>query len=271
MMLKMDDDHHNIDNYVIYNRSSVLGGFELRFRSDGYTLPFVDNIGLNAAKGGTLEQGFIQGSSWPSLYNTKSGKNIGGKYVQLTMVYKTYLGATSADNTMDFTMYLDGQELYNVRRTGGFESRYGNLLRFGGTSWSSDTYSSMKGTIGSIMGYDRDLTAEEVAQNARANQMRYNSAASLRGDTVNKDTVSSGSNVVSKTITVDNGKATLDLTREQLDQLLVSADPKKLDAEVDGRQLYVRIKKDGSYLGGQRGLPAEQVRTDRGEHGLQRC
>lgn len=162
MMLKMDDDHHNIDNYVIYNRSSVLGGFELRFRSDGYTLPFVDNIALYADTPGTLEQGFIKGSTWPALYKTDSGKNIGGKYVQLTMVYKTYLGDTSADNTMDFTMYLDGQELYNVRRTGGFESRYGNLLRFGGTSWSSDTYSSMRGTIGSIMGYDRDLTAEEV-------------------------------------------------------------------------------------------------------------
>lgn len=251
IMLKMDDDHHDIDNYVIYNRSSVLGGFDLSFRRDGYTMPYVDNIGLNAAKGGTLEQGFIQGSSWPSLYNTKSGKNIGGKYVQLTMVYKTYLGATSADNTMDFTMYLDGQKLYNVTRTGGFESRYGNLLRFGGTSWSSDTYSSMKGTIGSIMGYDRDLSADEVAQNARANQMRYNSAASLRGDTVNKDTVSSGSNVVSKTITVDNGKATLDLTREQLDQLLVSADPDDQNAEADGRQLNVRIKTaDNSYLGG---------------------
>lgn len=151
MMLKMDDDHHNIDNYVIYNRSSVLGGFELSFRRAGYTVPYVDNTALNAATGGTLEQGFFQGS-WPALYNTDSGKNIGGKYVQLTMVYKTYLGDSSASNIMDFTMYLDGQKLYNVRRTGGFESRYGNLLRFGGTSWSSDTYSSMKGTIGSIMG-----------------------------------------------------------------------------------------------------------------------
>lgn len=78
--------------------------------------------------------------------------------------------------------------------------------------------------------------------------------------------------MVSTTITVDNGKATLDLTREQLDQLLVSADPDDPNAEADGRQLNVRIKTaDNSYLGGQRGLPAEQVRTDGEEYGLQRC
>lgn len=76
--------------------------------------------------------------------------------------------------------------------------------------------------------------------------------------------------MVSTTITVDNGKATLDLTREQLNQLLV-ADPNAPFAEADGRQLNVRIEKDGSYLGGQRGLPAEQVRTDGEEYGLQRC
>ena len=252
MMLKMDDDHHNIDNYVIYNRSGVLGGFELYFRRDGYTLPFADNTALNASKGGTLEQGFIEGSTWPALYNKDSGKNIGGKYVQLTMVYKTYLGDTSADNTMDFTMYLDGQELYTVTgRKNVYESRYGNLLRFGGTSWSSDTYGSMKGTIGSIMGYDRDLSADEVAQNARANQMRYNSAASLRGETVNKDNGGEASSTVKANISVSGGKATLSLTEEQLNQLLVSADPDHAPFdEVDGRQLNVRIKNDNAYLGG---------------------
>lgn len=252
MMLKMDDDHHNIDNYVIYNRSGVLGGFELRFSRDGHTYLYADNTSLNANKNGTWDQGFYNNNSWPALYDSRSSKNIAGKYVQLTMVYKTYLGDTSADNTMDFTMYLDGQELYTATgKKNVYESRYGNLLRFGGTSWSSDTYGSMKGTIGSIMGYDRDLSADEVAQNARANQMRYNSAAGLRGETVNKDTVSSGSNVVSTTITVADGKATLDLTEEQMNQLLVSADPDHAPFdEVDGRQLNVRIKDGNSYLGG---------------------
>lgn len=248
MMLKMDDDHHNIDNYVIYNRSSVLGGFELCFRRDGCTILYADNTALNASKAGTLADGFY--GSWAALYKSDSGKNIGGKYVQLTMVYKTYRGATSADNTMDFTMYLDGQELYTVTgRKNVYESRYGNLLRFGGTSWSSDTYGSMKGTIGSIMGYDRDLSAEEVAQNARANQMRYNSAASLRGETVNKDNGGEASSTVKANIIVSGGKATLSLTEEQLNQLLV-ADPNAPFAEADGRQLNVRIEKDGSYLGG---------------------
>lgn len=105
------------------------------------------------------------------------------------------------------------------------ESRYGNLLQFWRYSWSSDTYGSMKGTIGSIMGYDRDLSADEVAQNARANQMRYNSAASLRGETVNGDIVGAGGTSVSTAITVADGKATLSLKDAELKQLLVSADP----------------------------------------------
>lgn len=251
MMLKMDDDHHNIDNYVIYNRSSVLGGFELCFRRDGYTLLYADNTALNASNAGTLADGFY--SSWPALYKSDSGKNIGGKYVQLTMVYKTYLGDTSADNTMDFTMYLDGQELYTVTgRKNVYESRYGNLFRVGGTGgYSAGNYGSIKGTIGSIMGYDRDLSADEVAQNARANQMRYNSAASLRGETVNGDIVGTGGTSVSTAITVADGKATLSLKDAELKQLLVSADPtNQPDAEVDGRQLNVRIKNGKTYLGG---------------------
>ena len=93
----------------------------------------------------------------------------------------------------------------NIQKKGGFESRFGNLFRIG-LNWYNSEYGAIKGTIGSVMGYDRVLSKEEVAQNARMNQMRYNSAASLRGDTVNKDTVSSGSNVVSKTITVDMEK-----------------------------------------------------------------
>ena len=253
IMLKMDDGHYNVHNYLLSNRSSVLGGFELYFHSNGHTYLYADNTNLNADSSQTRswDLGFYNNETWPALYNTNSGKNIANKYVQLTMVYKTYLGDTSADNRMDFTMYLDGKEFYKaMNRQNVYESRYGNLLRLG-QSWYNTAAGAINGTIGSVMGYDRDLSADEVAQNARANQMRYNSAAGLRGETVNKDTVSSGSNVVSTKITVEDGKATLDLTKDQLDQLLVSADPNNAPfAEVDGRQLNVRIKNGNSYLGG---------------------
>lgn len=253
IMLKMDDGHYNVHNYLLSNRSSVLGGFELYFHSNGRTYLYADNTNLNADSSQTRswDLGFYNNETWPALYNTSSGKNIANKYVQLTMVYKTYLGDTSADNRMDFTMYLDGKEFYKAtNRQNVCESRYGNLLRLG-QSWYNTAAGAINGTIGSVMGYDRDLSADEVAQNARANQMRYNSAAGLRGETVNKDTVSSGSNVVSATITVEDGKATLDLTKDQLDQLLVSADPNNAPfAEVDGRQLNVRIENGNSYLGG---------------------
>ena len=253
IMVKMDDDNHGINNYLLYNRSSVLGGYELYFHKNGSTYLHLDNMNLNAGTSGTWDQGFVNGSSWPALYNISSGKNIADKYVQLTLVYKTYLGAgVNGNNRTDFTFYLDGTEFYHVSRDGGFESRYGNLLRIGGVSgYSANNYGSIKGTIGSVLGYDRDLSAEEVAQNARANQMRYNSVASLRGDTVNGDTVSGDTaNVVSKTITVKDGKATLNLKDNELNQLLVSADSEHPDAEVDDRQLNVRIKNENTYLGG---------------------
>ena len=253
IMVKMDDDNHGISNYLLYNRSSALGGYELYFHKNGSTYLHLDNMNLNAGTSGTWDQGFVNGSSWPALYNTSSGKNIADKYVQLTLVYKTYLGAgANGNNRTDFTFYLDGTEFYHVSRDGGFESRYGNLLRIGGVGgYSANNYGSIKGTIGSVLGYDRDLSAEEVAQNARANQMRYNSAASLRGETVNKDNGGEASSTVKANIIVSGGKATLSLTEEQLNQLLVSADPDHAAFdEVDGRQLNVRIKNDNAYLGG---------------------
>lgn len=236
IMLKMDDDNYSKHNIVITDRSSTLGGYELNFNSNGATYLYVDDMALNAGNVGTLGTGF-NNSTWPALYNENSAKNIAGKYVQLTMVMRTYLG--SERNTTCAEIYLDGELFYSITdRTGGFESRYGNLLRIGQSS------SSLKGTVGSIMGYDKALKKEEVAQNARVNQLRYNS----RLDGKDGSEGSGSDTVVKKEITVSGGKATIELDGGDYSKLFG-------DEEEDGRQLYVRINTDTSgtgtdYVGG---------------------
>lgn len=229
VMLKLDEDTDGKNNYLFYNRSSVLGGFEIYFSNSNSTYLYVDNVNLHAGTSGTLEQGFNNGS-WPSLYNPASGKDITQKYTQLTMVVRTYpdLNQTEAD------IYLDGELFYTTpRRTGGFESRYGNKLWLG-ISGVGSNYCSIKGTVGSVLGYDRALTAEEVAQNARVNQLRYNSR-------VDGEAVTS----ITKTgVSVSGGKAKITLTSD--DYLALFG-----EEEAEGRQLYVRLQDStGQYVGG---------------------
>lgn len=240
VMVKMDTDNYGKHNYLFCNRSADLGGFELHFNKNGRTYLYGDDMPLNAgSSSGTFAEGFYTGDgSWPALYNTQSEKNIEGRYVQLTLTLKTVLSATGNQTT--YALYLDGDKLYENTRNGGFESRFGNLFRIG-LNWYNSEYGAIKGTIGSVMGYDRVLSKEEVAQNARMNQMRYNS-------TIRQDEATSG--IVTKTnVEVKNGKALIQLTSTERQKLLK-------DEESKDSQLYVRIEKAaGSYIGGSTAYP----------------
>lgn len=243
IMLKMEERPDNRNKYLLYNRSGTLGGYEIYFHNNGNTYFFVDNpVTLNPPSSGSLADGYNGG--YPALYNSGSGKDITNQYTQLTLVIRTYL-SNSGTNQTEADIYLNGDLFYQApRRSGGFESRYGNLLRIG-ISGVTDTYGSINGTIGSIMGYDRALSKDEVAQNARVNQLRYNSR--LDG----KDGSDTG--IVTKNITVSGGKATVKLDYDDYNKLFDGE-------EEEGRQLYVRINKDASgssldYVGGNVSYP----------------
>lgn len=234
-MLKLDDGNYAKDNYLLYGRSTTQGGFLLRFYNTGRTYLWVDNSDiLRNGTGTDLPNGWTSG--YPALYKADSGKNIADKYVQLTLVIRTYLQDTG--NRVETDIYLDEEKFGTISQTGGFESRYGNLLRLGVGS-STDTYGSIKGTLGSVMAYDCALTEAEIAQNSRVNHLRYDTGS---GRVNGAD--SSGSTSVKKSITVTGGETELKLMETELESLGIK------EAEQEGRQLYVRIKQDdGSYLG----------------------
>lgn len=234
-MLKLDDGNYTKRSYLMSNRSTTLGGFELQFYYNGRTYLWVDNSGM-LRDGNDTDHPNGWDAGYPALYSAESGKNIADKYVQLTLVIRTYLEDTG--NRVEADIYLDEEKFGTISQTGGFESRYGNLLRLGASS-GNDTYGSIKGTLGSVMAYDCALEPEEIAQNSRVNHLRYDTGS---GRVNGAD--SSGSTSVKKPITVTGGETELKLDSTDLAKLGIS------EAEQEGRQLYVRIEKDGSYLGG---------------------